>query len=82
LDLGRSIIGLCMIFGCMDWIVLVIFGDIFYFKSNIFQLFFTTWSHGHYYRALVEIFGAFKAIISLLFQPKSYVFLSFPAVEK
>jgi hypothetical protein len=57
LDRGRSILGmygfsckialfgLCMIFGCMDWIVLVIFGDIFFILNQIY--FGCSSLHGH-----------------------------------
>jgi hypothetical protein len=60
-----------MILGCMDWIVLVIFGAFFHFKSNIFRLFL-------YVVTEPLLYGAFKTIISLQFQAKSFFFFFYP----
>jgi hypothetical protein len=54
----------------MDWIVLVIFVAFFHFKSNIFRLFL-------YVVTEPLLYGAFKTIISLQFQAKSFFFFFF-----
>jgi hypothetical protein len=67
-----------MILGCMDWIVLVIFGAF----SILNQIYFCC-SSVHSYRAIIiwgsleEICGDFKTIISLQFEAKSFFFFVF-----
>jgi hypothetical protein len=65
-----------MILGCMDWIVLVIFGA---FSISVVLQYIVT--EPLLYGAREEICGAFKTIISLQFQEKPYIFfLSFSGV--
>jgi hypothetical protein len=65
-----------MILGCMDWIVLVIFGA---FSIYVVLQYIVT--EPLLYGALEEICEASKTIISLQFQEKSYIFfLSFSGV--
>jgi hypothetical protein len=58
-----------MILGCMDWIVLVIFGA---FSISVVLQYIVT--EPLLYGAREEICGAFKTIISLQFQEKSFFF--------